>query len=290
MGLRPAQLKQVIRAASTGSRIIADGKTVWTGSTSSVFNSREARGAWEKKGADFEEKMKSGKFFNVVIKDFEGKSWVTAETFDLTGFVNQTQMEDWSSANNEVIGDWDGKKVIESSMDSPRNPDLPDHFEIKRGGKTVHVQISPYSWMNPHSQKTGFSLSLEKNAPNIGREFIEVSKAYSTMKKADVLKLANDWLKKNGVEALEKAKTAWADHRKDSEKLTKKLDKRDARDDAAAKKTGMKFKIVAVVEPRTGSDFTIGWHSIAKPSAAEIKRVLKLHGSETFTNYKITEL
>jgi hypothetical protein len=238
-------------------------------------------------------------------KDYQ--AWIracrkVAPDCQLSGSVNQAQMVDWSSVNNEVIGDWDGKKgvvhepgskgkkVTESSMDNPRNPDLPDHFEIKHGGKTVHVQISPYSWMNPHSQKTGFSLSLEKNAPNIGREFIEVSKAYSTMKKADVLKLANDWLKKNGVEALEKAKTAWADHRKDSEKLTKKLDNRDARDDAAAKKTGMKFKIVAVVEPRTGSDFTIGWHSIAKPSVAEIKKVLKLHGSETFTNYKITEL
>ena len=180
--------------------------------------------------------------------------------------------------------------LFESSTDTPRNPNLPDHFEIKYDGQVVHVNISPFSWMYPDRPEMGFSLSLEKSPANIGREFIEVKKAYNDMKKADVVKLANDWLKKNGIEKLEKAKAAWAKHREDSEKLTKKMNTRDAADDAAAKKKGMKFKVKAVVEPKAGDDYTIAWYAETKPTAAEVKKVLRSKGSETFDNYRITEL
>lgn len=181
-------------------------------------------------------------------------------------------------------------ELFESSMDNERNPKLPDHFEIKHDDTTVHVNISPYSWMNPHQHKMGFSLSLEKNAANIGREFIEVDKAYHDMTKADVVKLAKDWLEKNGIAKLEKARTAWADLRKDGEKLTKKLDAKDASDDTEAKKNGMKFKVTAVVEPRAGDDYTIAWYSETKPTAADIKKVLRSKRSDTFDNFKITAL
>ena len=181
-------------------------------------------------------------------------------------------------------------ELFEASMDNPRNPDLPDHFEIKHDGQVVHVNISPFSWMYPDRPEMGFSLSLEKSPANIGREFVEVDKAYNDMKKADVVKLANEWLKKNGIEKLEKAKAAWADHRKEGEKLTKKLDAKDASDDAKAKKNGMKFKVKAVVEPKAGSDYTIMWYAETKPTPADVKKVLRSKGSDTFDNYKITAL
>lgn len=80
--LLSSQLKRVIRAASTGSRIIADSKIVWKGQETGIFNSKKARDAWEKGGNAFSEKMKAGVFIKVVIKDFENGAWVTVDDFD----------------------------------------------------------------------------------------------------------------------------------------------------------------------------------------------------------------
>jgi hypothetical protein len=86
--LSDTQLKYVLRGAATGSRIEADGKIVWPGTASTIFNSREAKEKYARKGDAFAEKMKTGKFNKVVIKDYQargaGGQWLTAETYELT--------------------------------------------------------------------------------------------------------------------------------------------------------------------------------------------------------------
>lgn len=48
-------------------------------------------------------------------KDYQ--AWIRAcrdmaPDCQISGSVNQAQMVDWTSKNNEVVGDWDGKKGL----------------------------------------------------------------------------------------------------------------------------------------------------------------------------------
>ena len=93
--LSDRQLKNVIRSAVMGQRIIADGKTVWPGQETTVINSNKGKMAWTNKGEAFTQKMKNGKFNKVVIKAYNkngaGYSWLTDEEFD-TSALGEAQL------------------------------------------------------------------------------------------------------------------------------------------------------------------------------------------------------
>lgn len=77
------QRLQLIKAAQlTGSRIIADGKIIYSGSDALTSMVTIARNLYDKKGATFEKKL-DGTFKKIVIKDYEHQGWVTAKEINL---------------------------------------------------------------------------------------------------------------------------------------------------------------------------------------------------------------
>lgn len=234
-----------------------------------------------------------------VLNDYDGNTRINRRDLEQLAIIADVDARELFA----VAGLAEGKQppgFEYGSMKNPRNPDVPDNFTIKHDGETVYVKISPYSYMNARDDdppehlkdkdESGFSISLIDGGPNITREFFQLRQNYYDLKKSDIEKIAKDYLKKHGLDALRKSIDDWKAHSSEFAKKMDKFDKAEAKEDAAAKKKGMKFKVKAVVEPRAGSDFTIGWYSATKPTAAEMKKVLKSKGSESFTNYKITEL
>lgn len=138
--LSDRQLKNVIRSAVMGQRIIADGKTVWPGQETTVINSNKGKMAWTNKGEAFTQKMKNGKFNKVVIKAYSkngaGYSWLTDEEFD-TSALGEAQLVEaknhldeteynsyasWRAALKKKFPDFwiDGDKEIANAMVGPK--------------------------------------------------------------------------------------------------------------------------------------------------------------------------
>jgi hypothetical protein len=205
------------------------------------------------------------------------------------GAIALNDLEDALSADDRKFLAKRDRMAAESlKEDVAKNPNLPDNFTIKFGKNTVFVSISPFSWMHDGSE-SGYSLSLLENSPNIAREFFELDVHYHDLTKADITARAKEWLKNGGVEKLQAAVEAYSKWKNDVAASEKKRAVSDAANDAAAKKTGMKYKVMAVVEPQ-GSDYVIEWYSETKPTAAAIKKVLIAHKSLSYDNYKISKL
>lgn len=171
-----------------------------------------------------------------------------------------------------------------------KNPEVPDHWTVKHDGKTVHVHISPYSWMSTAKGETGYRLTLGKEYPNVGCEFFVIKKPYLSLEKADIDKPIKVWLDAGNMKRLEAAEAKWLEMRDAHKRDAAKSDDAEKKRDKAQADKGMKFKVIAVVEPKAGDDYTIEWYSETKPTPAEIAKVLKSKRSDSTDNYKIVKL
>lgn len=84
--LTSSQIETLVQAASTGSRVMADGKILYAGVESINFNSPAAKALWATKGKEFKKAL-TGIFKYVEIKDFDekksGGSWLPGEEYKL---------------------------------------------------------------------------------------------------------------------------------------------------------------------------------------------------------------
>jgi hypothetical protein len=162
-------------------------------------------------------------------------------------------------------------------------------FTLPYKGVTVHVQISPCSWMYG-GYGTQVRLALKENSVNAEAIFFnDKSKPAQDLSREDILAQARDiaaaWLEKNGTKPIEKAQAEWAKLgpklRAAVEKEQEREKKRQAKEDAGMKRAGYTHRTVAWIHPRSGDDYQAYIFTKGLPTAADLVKLKKDSGSNT---------
>lgn len=164
------------------------------------------------------------------------------------------------------------------------NTKISTQFTVEHNGKTVHVEISPCSWMHK-GYGLQIGLSLKDKACNAETIFSLDRSIDACDMSVDAMLVhaeqsAKKWLSENGVGPLAKKIDDWAT---ESAKWQKEIDRENAKRAARAatmnakrKAEGYTHKITAVIHPKNGGDdYMIEAYVKGAPTETDIAGLLK---------------
>lgn len=155
-------------------------------------------------------------------------------------------------------------------------------FQTTHDNVTVHVSISPCSWMYPN-YGLQIQLSLAPNACNAASRFAndKTLNAYNTKGQALVemaQACAARWLAEHGTQPLRQAEADWAEalagFEIENARSEEKRKKKEAASIAKRKAEGYTHRFIAVIHPKSGDDYMIEAFVQGAPTDVQITKLL----------------